>query len=215
MPALAGLLRRSMFIQTASTPNPDSLKFLPGKEVLEGGTKDFRSFKEAQASPLAKRLFQIESVVGVMLANDFIAVSKAEDADWLTLKPQVFASIMDFYAAGEPAMLGEDAEEVDSLEIHDDDSEVVQMIKELLDMRIRPSVQEDGGDIKFHGFDEESGVVTLEMQGSCSGCPSSSVTLKSGIENMLMHYIPEVKEVENIGAGADDMDDEGILPPVA
>jgi Fe-S cluster biogenesis protein NfuA len=206
---LTGALRRSLFIQTASTPNPDSLKFLPGKEVLEGGTKDFRSFKEAQASPLAKRLFQVDGVVGVMLANDFIAVSKSEESDWLTLKPQIFASIMDFYAAGEAAMGGDEAEEVDSLEIHDDDSEVVQMIKELLDMRIRPSVQEDGGDIKFHGFDEETGVVSLEMQGSCSGCPSSSVTLKSGIENMLMHYIPEVKEVENIAG--ESMADEGAL----
>ena len=201
---------RTMFIQTAPTPNPDSLKFLPGKEVLEGsGAKDFRSFKEAQASPLAKRLFQTDGVVGVMLASDFIAISKAEDADWLTLKPQLFASIMDHYAAGDAAM-GSDEEEPDSLEIHDDDSEVVQMIKELLDMRIRPSVQEDGGDIKFHGFDEESGVVSLEMQGSCSGCPSSSVTLKSGIENMLMHYIPEVKEVENLAGEAGAA--EGALP---
>ena len=156
---------------------------------------------------------ETEGVAGVFLASDFITVSKEEDADWLTLKPQLFASIMDHYAAGESAL--SEGEDIDSLAISEDDSEVVQMIKELLDMRIRPSVQEDGGDIKFHGFDEENGVVSLEMQGSCSGCPSSSVTLKSGIENMLMHYIPEVKEVENIGAGADDMDDEGILPPVA
>ena len=116
---------------------------------------------------------------------------------------------MDHYAAGDAALIEEGEEEVDSLQINDDDSEVVQMIKELLDMRIRPSVQEDGGDIKFHGFDEETGVVSLEMQGSCSGCPSSSVTLKSGIENMLMHYIPEVKEVENVAA--DGMSDEGAL----
>ena len=135
-------------------------------------------------------------------------MSKSEESDWLTLKPQIFASIMDFYAAGEAAMGSDEAEEVDSLEIHEDDSEVVQMIKELLDMRIRPSVQEDGGDIKFHGFDEDSGVVTLEMQGSCSGCPSSSVTLKSGIENMLMHYIPEVTEVKAIGEEEDDEDDD-------
>merc|ERR1711924_443453 len=120
--------------------------------------------------------------------------------------PQLFASIMDFYATGEAALGDGIEEEVDSLAITDDDSEVVQMIKELLDMRIRPSVQEDGGDIKFHGFDEESGVVSLEMQGSCSGCPSSSATLKGGIENMLMHYIPEVKEVENVlnEEGADE-----------
>jgi len=200
---------RNMFIQTEPTPNPESLKFLPGRAVLDAGlqTRDFRSFRDAQASPLAKRLFQTEGVAGVFLTSDYITVSKTEDAEWLTLKPLLFASIMDFYAAGE-SVLGDGSgeEESDSLQINDDDSEVVQMIKELLDMRIRPSVQEDGGDIKFHGFDEESGVVTLEMQGSCSGCPSSSVTLKSGIENMLMHYIPEVSEVKNV---TDDDDDDG------
>jgi Fe-S cluster biogenesis protein NfuA len=193
---------RLMFIQTAQTPNPDSLKFLPGRAVMDfdAGTRNFLTYKEAQASPLAKRIFQTEGVTNVMLANDYIAVTKSADSDWLTVKPQIFASIMDFYAAGELVLGSDDVEEEDSLEIKDDDSEVVQMIKELLDMRIRPSVQEDGGDIKFHGFDEENGVVSLEMQGSCSGCPSSSVTLKSGIENMLMHYIPEVKEVTDVGA---------------
>jgi len=199
LPFLSAL--RSMFIQTEPTPNPDSLKFVPGRTVIEqtGVTKDFRSYKEAQASPLAKLLFQTEGVAGIFLTSEYITVSKTEDAQWLALKPQLFASIMDFYATGE-AVLSEEggAAEIDSLEINDDDSEVVQMIKELLDMRIRPSVQEDGGDIKFHGFSEESGVVLLEMQGSCSGCPSSSVTLKSGIENMLMHYIPEVTEVKNV-----------------
>jgi len=208
--ALRQTLRR-MFIQTEGTPNPDSLKFLPGKAVLEGGaTRDFRSFRDASMSPLAKRLFQTEGVAGVFLSSDFITVSKADDVEWLTLKPQLFASIMDFYATGEPVLAEDGAEEeIDSLAITDDDSEVVQMIKELLDMRIRPSVQEDGGDIKFHGFDEESGVVLLEMQGSCSGCPSSSATLKGGIENMLMHYIPEVKEVANIDGG--EGDEEGVL----
>lgn len=207
--ALRGL-SRSMFIQTAQTPNPDSLKFLPGKTVLDEGTRNYLTFREAQTSPLAKRLFQTEGVTNVMLATDYIAVTKTAEADWLTLKPQLFASIMDFYAAGEAAIASDDEAEEDSLAIKDDDTEVVQMIKELLDMRIRPSVQEDGGDIKFHRFDEETGVVSLEMQGSCSGCPSSSVTLKSGIENMLMHYIPEVKEVENVGADA-EMEDEGTL----
>ena len=143
-----------------------------------------------------------------MLTSDFISVSKADEADWLTLKPQLFASIMDFYAEGEAVLTeGGSEEEVDSLAILDDDTEVVQMIKELLDMRIRPSVMEDGGDIKFHGFDEESGVVRLEMQGSCSGCPSSSATLKGGIENMLMHYIPEVREVENVLLGDNAIDE--------
>ena len=143
-----------------------------------------------------------------MLTSDFISVSKADEADWLTLKPQLFASIMDFYAEGEAVLTeGGSEEEVDSLAILDDDTEVGQMIKELLDMRIRPSVMEDGGDIKFHGFDEESGVVRLEMQGSCSGCPSSSATLKGGIENMLMHYIPEVREVENVLLGDNAIDE--------
>ena len=203
-----------MFIQTEPTPNPDSLKFLPGRNVLgdEIMARNFGSFREAQASPLARRIFQTEGVAGVLLAADFITVSKTDAADWLTLKPQLFASIMDFYATDEPVLAPDDnAREVDSLAISDDDPEVVQMIKELLDMRIRPSVQEDGGDIKFHGFDEDTGVVSLEMQGSCSGCPSSSVTLKSGIENMLTHYIPEVKEVHNVGDDGDDGAEEGTL----
>ena len=196
------------------TPNPESLKFLPGKPVLGvPSSRDFRSFKDAQVSPLAKKLFATEGVAGVFLANDFLTVSKAEGSDWLELKPQIFATIMDFYASGEAVMSDPDAEgEVDSLEILDSDSEVVQMVKELLDMRIRPSVQEDGGDIKFIGFNEESGVVTLEMQGSCSGCPSSAVTLKSGIENMLTHYIPEVKEVVNLEEGGAEAIERSLSP---
>jgi len=205
-----------MFIQTEPTPNPDSLKFLPGKQVLENGARDFRNFRDAQVSPLAKKIFQMEGVTGVFLTTDFVTVSKGEDTDWTTLKPQVFAGIMDFYAEGVPVLNEGDEAEEDSLVIKDDDSEVVQMIKELLDMRIRPSVQEDGGDIKYHTFDEETGVVLLEMQGSCSGCPSSSVTLKSGIENMLMHYIPEVSEVKNVEEQDDDEEDErGMRVPNA
>lgn len=193
-----------MFIQTESTPNPDSLKFMPGKSVLADGTRDFRSLREAQVSPLARKLFQTEGVVGVYLASEFVTVSKENDADWLTLKPQIFASIMDFYATGDPVLSDEgDGAELDSLVITDDDSEVVQMIKELLEMRIRPSVQEDGGDIVYKGFDDDEGIVWLQMQGSCAGCPSSSVTLKAGIENMLMHYIPEVREVRAV-----DMEDD-------
>jgi Fe-S cluster biogenesis protein NfuA len=212
--SLIAAFRRAMFIQTETTPNPESLKFLPGKAVLPADAgvmaRDFKSFKESQASPLAKKIFQIEGVSGVFLADKYITITKKEEVDWQTLKPQLFANIMDFYATGEPVLAVGGEAEVDSLAITDDDSEVVQMIKELLEMRIRPSVQEDGGDIKFHGFNEEKGVVTLEMQGSCSGCPSSSVTLKSGIENMLMHYIPEVKEVVNIG-GEKEVEDEGTL----
>uniref|UniRef100_A0A7S0L6L9 Scaffold protein Nfu/NifU N-terminal domain-containing protein n=1 Tax=Coccolithus braarudii TaxID=221442 RepID=A0A7S0L6L9_9EUKA len=203
---------RGMFIQTESTPNPDSLKFLPGKSVLAEGTRDFRSLRESQVSPLARKLFQTEGVVGVYLASEFVTVSKDTDADWLTLKPQVFASIMDFYATGEPVLSEGGDAEVDSLVITDDDSEVVQMIKELLEMRIRPSVQEDGGDIVYKGFNEDDGIVWLQMQGSCAGCPSSSVTLKAGIENMLMHYIPEVREVKAIDNEDDDME-EGFDEP--
>ena len=187
-----------MFIQTEPTPNPDSLKFLPGKTVLDGGTRDFANFREAQASPLASKLMRVDGVRGVFFSTEFVTVSKEEEAQWPTLKPLIFAEIMDFYASGD-SIIAADGEEVDSLAIDEEnDSEVVQMIKELLDMRIRPSVQEDGGDIVYKGFDEEAGVVLLQMQGSCSGCPSSSVTLKSGIENMLMHYIPEVSEVRAI-----------------
>ena len=156
-------------------------------------------------SPLAKRLFNLSGVNGVFFASDFLTVSKSEDSDWTTLKPQIFEQIMDFYSAGEP-LFSEGNEHKDSLEINDDDSEVVQMIKELLELRIRPSVQEDGGDIVFKDFDEESGVVYLTMQGSCSGCPSSSVTLKSGIENMLMHYIPEVTEVRQFVEDGDPLE---------
>ncbi len=196
--------QRTLFIQTETTPNPESLKFKPGRPVLDaGGTREYKSRGEAAASPLAKRLFQTDGVVSVFLAADFVAVNKAETAEWAAIKPQIFASIMDFYAAGEPVVSDESAAEADSLTIHPDDPEVVQMIKELLEMRIRPSVQEDGGDITFVSFDDESGVVLLQMQGSCSGCPSSSVTLKAGIENMLMHYIPEVQEVRAVGMDND------------
>ena len=213
-PAIPGAARQHPPPHRVQTPNPESLKFLPGKPVLGvPSSRDFRSFKDAQVSPLAKKLFATEGVAGVFLANDFLTVSKAEGSDWLELKPQIFATIMDFYASGEAVMSDPDAEgEVDSLEILDSDSEVVQMVKELLDMRIRPSVQEDGGDIKFIGFNEESGVVTLEMQGSCSGCPSSAVTLKSGIENMLTHYIPEVKEVVNLEEGGAEAIERSLSP---
>mmetsp|Transcript_8161 Transcript_8161/g.24624 ORF Transcript_8161/g.24624 Transcript_8161/m.24624 type:complete len:243 (+) Transcript_8161:73-801(+) len=200
------LAARRLFIQTESTPNPEALKFLPGKDVLESGSRDFRSLKDAQASPLAWRLFATEGVTSVFLAADFVTVSKSDEMDWVALKPQIFGAMMDFYASGEPVLSEESgSEELDSLVITDDDSEVVQMIKELLEMRIRPSVQEDGGDIVYRGFDDESGVVTLQMQGSCAGCPSSSVTLKAGIENMLRHYIPEVKEVRDIAADDEEM----------
>ncbi|KAL7108020.1 hypothetical protein ACP275_06G089400 [Erythranthe tilingii] len=188
--------RRSMFIQTQSTPNPASLMFYPGKPVLETGTADFPNARSAMSSPLAKTLFGIDGTTRVFFGSDFITVTKSEETSWDFLKPQIFAAIMDFYSSGQPLIM--DSETAASMDtaIHEDDSETVAMIKELLETRIRPAVQDDGGDIEYVGFDIETGIVKLRMQGACSGCPSSSVTLKSGIENMLMHYVTEVKGVE-------------------
>lgn len=187
--------RRTMFIQTQSTPNPNSLMFVPGQPVMETGSANFTSARESMVSPLAKRLFGVDGVKGVFFGSDFVTVTKDEEMSWATLKPEVFASMMDHFASGQPLINDAEAHQAEDTAIHEDDSEVVAMIKELLDTRIRPAVQEDGGDIKFDSFDEDLGYVYLKMQGACASCPSSSVTLKSGIENMLMHYIPEVKGV--------------------
>ncbi|XP_061372259.1 nifU-like protein 4, mitochondrial [Gastrolobium bilobum] len=188
--------RRSMFIQTQSTPNPSSLMFYPGKPVMEVGSADFPNPRSAMNSPLAKSLFAIDGVTRVFFGSDFVTVTKSEDSAWEFLKPEIFAAIMDFYSSGQPLFLDSQAASAMDTAIHQDDSETVAMIKELLETRIRPAVQDDGGDIEYRGFDPDSGIVKLKMQGACSGCPSSSVTLKSGIENMLMHYVPEVKGVE-------------------
>ena len=182
-----------MFIQTEPTPNPATLKFLPGREVMASGSANFTEADGAKASPLAGRLFALEGVTGVYLGADFITVSKAADLDWLKLKPVVLAAIMDHFTSGQPVMTGAAAPAEDSAE---EDDEVVSQIKELLETRVRPAVAQDGGDIIFHSF--EDGVVYLTMQGSCSGCPSSTATLKAGIENMLRHYIPEVHEVRPV-----------------
>ena len=189
--------RRSIFIQTQTTPNPASLMFLPGKPVYEDGpSKNFASAREAMTSPLAKRLFAVDGVSGVFFGAEFVTVTKTDAHEWGVLKPEVFAAIMDFYASGDP-VVGDDASlEAAGTAIAEDDDEIVAMIKELLETRIRPAVAEDGGDIVFRGWDEKTGVVTVKMQGACDGCPSSSVTLKSGIENMLRHYVPEVNAVE-------------------
>lgn len=184
-----------MFIQTQDTPNPDSLKFLPGKDVLgKGNTRDFPTPASSLSSPLAKLIFRIEGVRSVFFGGDFITVSKQEDAEWRIMKPEIFAVIMDFFASGLP-VVSQFTPNADT-EIHDDDDETVQMIKELLDSRIRPTVQEDGGDIIFMGY--EDGIVKLRLQGSCSSCPSSIVTLKNGVQNMLQFYIPEVQAVEQV-----------------
>ncbi|CAL9074581.1 unnamed protein product [Musa textilis] len=188
--------RRSLFIQTQSTPNPLSLMFYPGKSVMEVGSADFPNARTAMTSPLAKSLFGIDGVTRVFFGSDFVTVTKSEDTSWDFLKPEIFAVIMDFYSSGKPLFIDSNVAASMDTAIHEDDSEIVAMIKELLETRIRPAVQDDGGDIEYCGFDPETGMVKLRMQGACSGCPSSSVTLKSGIENMLMHYVPEVKGVE-------------------
>jgi len=180
-----------MFIQTETTPNPATLKFLPGRAVMGDGTANFPSADSAQRSPLAQRLFGLPGVTGVFLGADFITVAKAEDIEWLALKPQVLGAIMQHFTAGEPIVL--DAQQAITEEEGD---EVVAQIKELLETRVRPAVAQDGGDIVFDHYAD--GVVYLHMQGSCSGCPSSTATLKAGIENMLRHYIPEVTEVRPV-----------------
>ena len=185
-----------MFIQTEETPNPATLKFLPGRNVLPGGSIDFRSEEEAAQSPLAQALFQIDGIVGVFLADDFITVAKREGKEWPPIKPQVLGVIMEHFTAGRPVMLTTDPAGGGS-GVNEDDDEVVAQIKELLYTRVRPAVAQDGGDIVFEGFDQ--GVVTLQMRGACAGCPSSTATLKMGIENMLRHYIPEVREVRASG----------------
>ncbi|KAL3150734.1 NifU-like protein 5, mitochondrial [Trebouxia sp. C0010 RCD-2024] len=187
--------KRGMFIQTQPTPNPSSMMFLPGKTVMESGSMQFGNARESMKSPLAKKLFQVDGVTSVFFGSDFVTVTKSDDYTWNVVKPDIFAGIMDHFTSGEPLISDTNSTGRSDTAINDDDSEVVAMIKELLETRIRPAVMEDGGDIVFKGFDEASGLVTLKMQGACSGCPSSSVTLKGGIENMLMHYIPEVKSV--------------------
>jgi len=182
-----------MFIQTESTPNPATMKFIPGVEVLGDGSADFRDAETAERSPLAQRLFQVEGIAGVFLGGDFISITKDDDRDWQALKPAVFGILMEHFSAGRPLLLPDSQPEPQ----HDEaDSEVVAQIKELLNTRVRPAVAQDGGDIVFHGFDK--GVVYLHMQGACAGCPSSTATLKMGIENMLRHYVPEVVEVRPV-----------------
>ena len=183
-----------MFIQTEQTPNPATLKFLPGQTVLETGTASFASEDEAARSPLAERLFQVEGVAGVFFGHDFISVSKEADKEWYLLKPAVLGVIMEHFVAKRPVLIEE--ENAESAEEFGEEGEIVSQIKELLDTRVRPAVAQDGGDILFKGF--ERGVVYLHMQGACQGCPSSTMTLKMGIENMLRHYIPEVTEVRAI-----------------
>ena len=186
-----------MFIQTESTPNPATLKFLPGNQVLATGTADFPNDAAAQASPLARRIFGAGGVAGVFLGPDFVTVTKVDGEDWNHIKPGILGAIMEHFQSGQPVIEGDAGTVEHAAGDGGEDEALVSQIKELLDTRVRPAVAQDGGDITFHGFDR--GIVYLHMQGACAGCPSSTMTLKMGIENLLRHYIPEVQEVRPVG----------------
>jgi Fe-S cluster biogenesis protein NfuA len=185
-----------MFIQTEATPNPSTLKFIPGKPVVDGDPRDFRSEADAEVSPLATRLFAVDGVNGVFLGADFVTVTKA-NGEWQHLKPAILGAIMEHFMSGDPVIRSgqEDGTDADG-DYAEADGQIVATIKELLDTRVRPAVAQDGGDITFHGF--RDGIVYLHMKGACAGCPSSTATLKHGIENLLRHFIPEVSEVRPI-----------------
>jgi Fe-S cluster biogenesis protein NfuA len=188
-----------MFIQTEATPNPNVLKFLPGRDVLGEGTREFKDAEAAEASPLAQALFALTGVERVFLGPDFLTVTKAsDDQDWRALKAPILAAVMEHFTSGQALLVGGGtAIAHDDHEVYDGETaQVVAEIKDLLDTRIRPAVARDGGDILFNRFDAGTGVVYLHMRGACSGCPSSSATLRSGVENMLKHYVPEVTRVE-------------------
>jgi Fe-S cluster biogenesis protein NfuA len=184
-----------MFIQTESTPNPATLKFLPGQTVLETGTADFPNPDTAGTSPLASRIFAVSGITGVFFGTDFVTVTKSDSVEWEHVKPAILGAMMEHFQSGQAVMDSSDASGGHA-EHSGEDSEIVSQIKDLLDTRVRPAVAQDGGDITFHGFDR--GVVYLHMQGACAGCPSSTLTLKMGIENLLRHYIPEVTEVRPV-----------------
>ncbi len=184
-----------MFIQTESTPNPATMKFLPGQSVMDVGTADFPAPVGADVSPLAARIFAVSGVSGVFLGNDFVTVTKDAETEWDHVKPAILGAIMEHYQSGAPVMAG-DSDTSGHASHSGEDEGIVTQIKQLLDTRVRPAVAQDGGDITFHGFDR--GVVYLHMKGACAGCPSSTLTLKMGIENLLRHYIPEVTEVRPV-----------------
>lgn len=186
-----------MFIQTEDTPNPQTIKFIPGLTILENGTMDFPSKKEAGTSPLAETLFNVEQVERVFLGKDFISVTKSPEANWKVLKPEILAAIMDHFVAGKPVLADQAANNA-SFTKDENEPPIVQQIRELIETRVRPAVAQDGGDIIYRDF--KDGIVYLELRGSCSGCPSSTLTLKQGVENMLKHYVPEVVAVESIAA---------------
>ena len=188
-----------MYIETETTPNPATLKFLPGRQVMPSGTRDFADPESAEASPLASALFSLGDVTGVFFGSDFVSVTAAQGTDWAALKPQVVAVLLDHFVSEAPLFAGGDAAgiavpaEDDTVEDNPEDADVIAQIRELIETRVRPAVAGDGGDIIYRGFRE--GVVFLQMQGACAGCPSSTATLKQGIEGLLKHYVPEVTEV--------------------
>ncbi|MGI4797116.1 MAG: NifU family protein [Janthinobacterium lividum] len=183
-----------MFIETEGTPNPATLKFLPGRDVMPNGTADFAGPDLAERSPLAQAMFALPGVARVFLGGDFVTITKSDLADWATLRPQVLGALMEHFVAERPVIEGSGTEIAE--DVSPEDQDVVDQIKDLLDTRVRPAVAGDGGDIVFRGY--RDGIVRLHMQGACSGCPSSSATLKHGIENMLKHYVPEVRSVEQV-----------------
>jgi Fe-S cluster biogenesis protein NfuA len=187
-----------MFIQTETTPNPAVLKFLPGRELLAEGTREFRDADEAADSPLAEALFALSGVRRVFFASEYVTVTKSDDQDWSYMKAPILAAIMDHFTSGEPLLRGAHGEAHDDEVYEGESAEIVAEIKNLLDSRIRPAVAQDGGDILFSKFEPDTGVLWLHMRGACSGCPSSSATLKAGVENMLRHYVPEVTRVEQV-----------------
>ncbi|AZL15162.1 NifU family protein [Rickettsiales endosymbiont of Stachyamoeba lipophora] len=185
-----------MFIQIETTPNPQTLKFIPGIEVTGGEPFNFPTKETAHTSPLAQILFEIPDVASVFLGFDFVTITKKDQAEWDTLKPILLATIMDHFISNKPVLSADQLSTTSTSQINANDSEIVKQIKEIIETKVRPAVAQDGGDIVYHSF--EDGVVKLELHGSCSGCPSSTITLKNGIENMLKHYVPEVEAVEAI-----------------
>ena len=184
-----------MFIQTEETPNPSTLKFIPGKVLLEGGTQEFKSKKDAKSNNLANMLFEDENVDGVFIGKDFITITKSDQVNWESLKPFILSKIHDFLSSGKKVESQNNKKKIKE-NYNKKDLEIVKQINDLLDERIKPAVAQDGGDISFVKFDD--GIVYLELRGACSGCPSSTITLKSGIENMLKYYIPEIVSVEAV-----------------
>ncbi len=190
-----------MLIQTEPTPNPSTLKFMPGRQVVDAGTRDFASYEEAEASPLAAAIFSTGDVEGVFFGRDFISVTAAPGVEWPFLKPQVLAILLDHFSSGAPLFRAGSAAGIaiagdDEIGDEGEDADVVAQIRELIDTRVRPAVAQDGGDIVYRGF--QKGTVFLALQGACSGCPSSTMTLKNGIESLLKHYVPEVDRVEAV-----------------